>query len=149
MVKKTSQAPWLNIAQQELDKGIKEFPGDADNPRIVEYHSCTSYGSSDDETPWCSSFANWCMKQCGIEGTHNVAAQSWLHWGKAIATPIEGAVTILWRESPSSWKGHVGFFIGEHPTNKDYILLLGGNQGDSVCVAAYEKKRVLGFRFPA
>lgn len=70
MVKKTSQAPWLNIAQQELDKGIKEFPGDADNPRIVEYHSCTSYGSSDDETPWCSSFANWCMKQCGIEGTH-------------------------------------------------------------------------------
>lgn len=137
---------WLNVAKKEI--GVKEFPGDADNPRIVEYHATTAYGSTEDETPWCSSFVNWCIEQCGLEGTRNVAAQSWLHWGRPVFVPTNGAVTILWRTAPSSGKGHVGFFMGEHPTNSSYLMLLGGNQGDSVCIAAYEKKRVLGFRMP-
>ena len=148
MAKPPKGPKWLLLAEAERAAGVREYPGDADNPRIVEYHSYTSYGSPDDETPWCSSFANWCMEKSGIEGTNSAAARSWLYWGTAISKPQLGAVTILWRGSPSAEKGHVGFYIGEHPSNPGYILLLGGNQGDCVCVAAYKKDRVLGFRMP-
>ena len=147
MATKEELLPWIAVAEKEL--GVKEFPGDADNPRIITYHSATSYGSTEDETPWCSAFVNWCMKEVGVEGTHNAAARSWLHWGKALAQPEPGAITILWRGSPSGWQGHVGFYMGEHESNPNYIMLLGGNQGDSVCLAAYDKKRVLGFRLPS
>ena len=47
--------PWMPIALREV--GTKEFTGAADNPRIVEYLSSTSLGSSEasnDETAWCS-----------------------------------------------------------------------------------------------
>jgi uncharacterized protein (TIGR02594 family) len=142
----TADVPWIEIAEGEL--GVKEYPGDADNPRIIEYHATTSYGSKDDEVSWCSAFVNWCIEKSGRHGTDNAGARSWLNWGKSIRNPVPGCVTVLWRESPDSWKGHVGFYVGEHPTNSQYILMLGGNQGDSVCVAAYEKKRVLSFRWP-
>ncbi len=139
-------APWMEIAGKEI--GVKEFPGDADNPRIIEYHATTTYGSKDDEVSWCSAFVNWCLENVGIEGTDNVGARSWLNWGTTIKKPVPGCITVLWRESPDSWKGHVGFYLADHPTHSNYILLLGGNQGDSVCVAAYEKTRILGFRWP-
>lgn len=147
--KNNANSPWMAYAEAEAKAGVREFPGDADNPRIIEYFSATSYGAAEhDEVSWCSAFANWCMKKAGIEGTGNVGARSWLHWGQQIASPKTGCVTVLWRNKPSSWEGHVGFYVGEHPTNSAYILLLGGNQGDCVCVAAYEKARVLGFRRP-
>lgn len=141
-----ANAPWMATAGGEL--GVKEYPGDADNPRIIEYHATTAYGAKDDEVSWCSAFVNWCIEQHGIDGTDNAAARSWLNWGKAIRTPVPGCITVLWRESPNSWKGHVGFYVGKHPTNDQFILLLGGNQSDSVCVAAYKKERVLSFRWP-
>jgi uncharacterized protein (TIGR02594 family) len=145
---KYPDTPWLAMAEAEKAAGVKEYPGDADNPRIIEYHSTTSYGARDDEVSWCSSFVNWCLSEADIEGTDNAGARSWLHWGMPLKQPIKGCITVLWRKSPNSWEGHVAFYVGDHPQNNSYILLLGGNQGDSVCVAAYEKLRVLGFRWP-
>lgn len=48
---------WLDLAEAEI--GIKEVPGTGDNPRVLEYHSATSYGAPHDSVPWCSSFINW------------------------------------------------------------------------------------------
>lgn len=146
MINAIKDAPWIQIAKNEL--GVAEFPGDANNPRIIEYHSTTHYGLEDEKLSWCSSFVNWCIEQSGKEGTDNVAARSWSNWGSAITKPVPGCIAVLWREEPSSWKGHVGFYIGDHPTNSKFILLLGGNQNDSVCVSAYDKSHVLGFRWP-
>ena len=39
--------------------------------------------------------------------------------------------------------GHVGFFAGHEDPN---VLLLGGNQGDSVSVAPFAAARILGVR---
>ncbi len=42
--------------------------------------------------------------------------------------------------------GHVGFLVGE---TADAVILLGGNQGDRVCVAAFPRARLLDLRWPS
>ena len=58
---------WLDYAEGEL--GQHELRGSQHNPRILEYHSTTTlgdWGRSRDETPWCSSFINWCFVRAGV-----------------------------------------------------------------------------------
>ncbi|WP_224984859.1 TIGR02594 family protein [Geomonas agri] len=68
--------PWMGIARKEI--GQKEVAGHRDNPRILSYHATTTLKATDDETPWCSSFVNWCLKQAGVKGTDSAAATSWV-----------------------------------------------------------------------
>lgn len=133
---------WLEIAEKEI--GVKENsePG-KDNPRIVEYHSTTTLKATNDETPWCSAFVNWCMAQAGIKGTRSAAARSWIDWGEVLATPREGCVVVMKRGAPPS--GHVGFFIRY---NDKYICVLGGNQSDQVKYSQFLRSDVIAFRWP-
>lgn len=134
---------WYAIALKELN--IKEVSGTKHNPRIIEYHKQTSLKAKDDETAWCSSFANWCVIKSGVRGTNSAAARSWLKWGHGIAEPRKGCVVVFWRGSLKGWQGHVAFFVKE---DKNYIYVLGGNQNNSVNVTAYTKDRLLGYRWP-
>jgi uncharacterized protein (TIGR02594 family) len=134
-------APWMKVAIQEI--GQHEVKFKKDNPRILLYHS-TVGRAKHDETPWCSAFANWCMKQVGLDGSGKANARSWLAWGQPIATPVFGTVTVFSRP-PKDWQGHVGFYMG---SNRGKIVVLGGNQKDSVCVAEYPHVRLLGYRWP-
>ena len=52
---------------------------------------------------------------------------------------------VFWRESITSWKGHVGFYLG-HSQDKTRIFCLGGNQGNEVSVAPYDAAKVLRFQ---
>ena len=72
-----------------------------------------------------------------------LTARSWLSVGESTNTPKVGDVVVFWRESPKSWKGHVGFFIKE---TKNYVYVLGGNQRNMVCIKAYAKSRVLDYK---
>jgi uncharacterized protein (TIGR02594 family) len=144
-VERTAQ-PWMTVAEQEMRNGVREVAGASSNPRIIQYHATTSLQAQDDETSWCSSFVNWCMMQAGQRGTNRANARSWLDWGQALDEPRFGCVTVLWRESRSSWKGHVAFFNGISGSN---VSLLGGNQSDSVRISNYAASRVLGYRWPA
>lgn len=137
--------PWMTVAEQEMRNGVRGIAGSSDNPRIVQYHATTGH-AQDDETAWCSSFANWCMIQAGHRGTNRANARSWLDWGQALDEPRYGCVTVLWRESRSSWKGHVAFFNSMSGSN---LSLLGGNQSNSVRLSNYASSRVLGYRWPA
>jgi uncharacterized protein (TIGR02594 family) len=142
-------APWFNIALQELARGVKEIPGAQDNQRIVEYHSTTTLKATDDETPWCSSFVNYCMWKAGIKGTRDARAISWLDWGKEvpIATKSEvrpGDVVIFEWDSGSH---HVALFKANAANNK--MIVVGGNQGDRVSEATYPWSNVMGIRRPA
>ncbi len=145
--------PWLAVARAEI--GVKEFPGDADNPRIVEYLSSTNLGApstSQDETSWCSAFVNWCVERAGYEGTDSAWARSWLRWGKdAGGDPPIGAIVVLARP-PDPSSGHVGFLLEKPnltlPRDEQAIGLLGGNQSDSVRVSSYPVGRLLGYRVP-
>ena len=139
---------WVAVAKREMDTGIDEIPGAADNPRIVEYNRTTSLPAAmavEDETPWCSSFVNWCMAQAGLRGTGNALARSWLDWGTVVADrPKRGTVTVFRRDGGPT-RGHVGFYW---QSSGDRILVLGGNQSDQVSIKGYPKADLLGFRWP-
>lgn len=133
----------LVLAVNEFARGVAEIVGEKNNARILEYHATTTLKAHDDETPWCSSFVNWCLVNTGEEGTNSAAAASWLTWGRAVdpRDVIEGDLAVLARVGGH----HVGFVVATIGT---YVLLLGGNQGNRVSVAPYPLTRVVGFRRP-
>lgn len=139
--------PWMKYADNELRQGQHGIPGSKHNPRIIQYFSSVSGNVNDDDTPWCSAFANWVMEQANIAGTGLANARSWYTWGQPLpdSAPVYGAIAVLWRGSPSSWKGHVGFYVGREG---DRLFLLGGNQGNAVNISHYRISRLLGFRWP-
>ncbi len=134
---------WMTIASQE--RGIRTFPLGMSNPRITEYNLGTNIEGHDDKSPWCSTFINWSLARCGIEGTNSAVARSWLDWGRPLQVPIFGCITILTREKVTGWKGHVGFFVG---FQGDLVNLLGGNQLDEVREHLYPTASILGYRWP-
>jgi uncharacterized protein (TIGR02594 family) len=134
----------FQIAASEI--GTTEVKGDKHTPRIVQYAQEVGFKAiKDDETPWCSIFINWCCMKAGVQRTNKANARSWLTVGLPVDNPIPGDVVIFWRESPQSWKGHVGLFVG---FSKDLrqVFTLGGNQKDSVSIQGYNADTVLGFR---
>lgn len=120
-------------------------PG-ASNPRITAYHQGTNIEGYDDKASWCSSFVNWSLAQAGIVGTRSALARSWLDWGEPLSEPVPGCITVLWREDPLSWKGHVGFF---ERVEGDQVILFGGNQLDAVRSHTYPLNTVLSYRWPS
>jgi len=138
-------APWLRVAKRELSLDVKEIKGSNDNPRIIAYHATTSLSANDDETPWCSSFVNFCMEEAGIRGSDSAAARSWENWGKKLDKPNIGCVVVLERPAGGPNAGHVGFYVGEKDNE---IHLLGGNQGNKVCIAPFKNTRVITYRKP-
>lgn len=133
-----SDPSWLKIAKGEL--GVKEIVGRRHNPRVIEYHSTTG-GWKNDEVPWCASFVTWVMQKAGVsEGFKSALAQAWMRYGKPVKGPAYGAIGIL------KGSGHIGFVVGKQG---NYIVLLGGNQGNMVKLSKYSLSRFMGFRFPS
>lgn len=138
-----SQWPrWYQLARQECEQCTQEIAGEEHNPRIVAYHQCTTLAATDDETPWCSSFVNWCIQTAGVGATRSAAARSWLQWGEALSQPKEGCIVVL-KRGTKPWQGHVGFYVKE---KDDQICVLGGNQRNCVCESWYPKQDVLSYR---
>lgn len=144
-MKKTSKAnvPWMDIAMGEI--GTTEIKGAKDNDRIVEYHQSVALRASDDETPWCASFANFCLKEAGIEGTDSAAALSFRKWGQEVKVSglRYGDICVIDR---GGGRGHVGFFVGFDRSGR--LLLLGGNQDDQVNTTAFPLDAFAYFRRP-
>lgn len=143
---------WLEVAQAEI--GVHETPGPKATPRIREYLAVTplAEGGNSDETPWCSSFVNWCFRQCRIKGTGSAAARSWVTWGETRERRPGCVVVLKARKrngerstTPSGY--HVGFYVAG---NARTIRLLGGNQSDSVCEVDFPLARwdVVAVRWP-
>jgi uncharacterized protein (TIGR02594 family) len=136
----------MDVARAELALNVSEYPGTADNPRILLYHDSTSGdpGQRHDAIAWCSSFVNYCVEQAGYVGTNSKWARSWHDdpWGHdVIAAPQEGDIVVWRRRGGGDDGGHVGFFVGEDDTG---VTVLGGNQSDKVCIQRYPKAGTLG-----
>jgi uncharacterized protein (TIGR02594 family) len=147
-----SNARWHEIAEGEI--GTTETPDpNIDNPRIVEYFTATDFmNRGDDEIPWCSAFANWCMAQAGIPGIHSARARSWHEegWSEKLDEPREGCL-VVFKRPPNPQSGHVGFYAGMEDDNR--IRILGGNQGPegrgAVNISNQPKDLVLSYRWPS
>lgn len=121
----------LSIAH--LEDGVSEIPGQGENtPRILEYLSTVKGYYKYDETAWCAAFMNWVLVQSGLKGTGLPNARSFIdlinipYWKSVSINEAKlGDIVVLWSESPSSWRGHVGFF---RYFNEEMVGLFGGNQ---------------------
>lgn len=134
----------LKIAFNEL--GVEEIRGDEHNPEVLKYAKETGIkGITTDEVPWCSTFVNWVAWKAGLQFSGKPNARSWLSVGTKVNNPEPGDVVVFWRESPQSWKGHVGFFLG-FSADRKRIYCLGGNQGNRVSVSAYRATTVLSYQ---
>lgn len=136
----SSSALILQTAFKEMN--VKEVKGKNHNPRILLYHNATNLKASTDEVPWCSSFMNWIVIKCGIEGTKSAMARSWETWGMYLLKPVPGCIVVLDRGLDPKF-GHVAIFLYETKKN---IYVIGGNQADSVNISSYPKSRLVTYR---
>lgn len=137
------QPAWLAAAWAEF--GVREIPGSESSAEILRYfRDAGDDQPQTDETPWCAAFVGAMLKRAGAPGTGSLMARSYLDWGLGIDDARLGAIAVLARgDDPTA--GHVGFVLGE---TADRLYLLGGNQGDAVAVAGFDKSRLVGLRWP-
>ncbi|MBW8271470.1 TIGR02594 family protein [Caldovatus aquaticus] len=154
---------WFDIAMCEI--GEQEGSGKAvNNPRIVEYlqqfaHLNRSGLSAVDETAWCGAFVAWCLQQAGVasndflNGKYLAGAKMWLHVGKKLGDPVPGCVAVVHNAhaaaSTTATGWHVGLYVDG---DRSGVWLLGGNQGNKVCVAPFLRAKgwsVEGYRWPS
>ena len=133
--------------------GVKEVGGSLDNPLILAMLKLDNQWPEHDEVPWCSGFMNWIAWHLRLPRSKSLLARSWLSVGRPVdpenAKPANDVV-ILKRgggDQPGAdnltASGHVGLFAGAEGSK---VLVLGGNQGDSVSVARFPASRILGIR---
>lgn len=141
----------LEVAETYI--GLREVPGAVSNPAVLAMLRLDASWVEDDETAWCSAFANEVAKRLRLPRSKSLAARSWLLVG--IPIPIEAAqpgmdVVVFKRggggqPGPTVIKapGHVAFFKA---LEGDRVRVVGGNQGDAVTEATFPLSQVLGVR---
>ena len=136
--------PWLVIARELI--GTRETPGPANNPKIMDWAAKLGgkklgVAYAGDSVPWCGVFVAHCFNAIAIDPPPiAVRAKAWATWGLSV-TPGVGAVLVFERDGG----GHVGFYVAEDDT---HFHVLGGNQGDKVCITRIEKTRKVACRWP-
>lgn len=132
-----------DVARYFLDAAPR-VPGrrtgaDAD-PLVMEFFLATNLRPSDDLTPWCAAFTNWCLDRVGLAGTRDAGSQSFVDprfgWGEEVWRPglgpppgaaRQGDIAVF-RHASDPARGHVAFFHGMTPGAPGWIDVLGGNQ---------------------
>lgn len=141
----------FEVAQRFV--GIREIPGRDNNNQILAMLKLDDPWPSGDEVPWCSAFVNYIAWLLRLPRSKSLRARSWLTIGLSVEladAEVGFDVVVLKRDGDDQpgpevldAGGHVGFFAG---TDENQILVLGGNQSDSVKVSPYPKSRLLGIR---
>lgn len=137
--------PWM--AEAENLSGTEEILGSGNNPVILDWAKDLDIRYPGDDVPWCGLFVAHCIGATmprEVLPTNPLGARAWAVFGDA-TEPRVGALLVFWRESPSSGKGHVGFYTGE---NRNAYRILGGNQSNKVGLALMGKDRLLKARWP-
>lgn len=122
------QAPKILLEMLQF-YGLKEAPGDADNPVIVGWADEMHIpGYKHDATAWCGLTAAISAKRAGYEPPiQPLWALNWRTWGNPVSQPMLGDVLVYQRPEG----GHVGLYVGE---DSRHFHVLAGNQGDAVSI---------------
>lgn len=127
--------------------GVKEYEGEANNPEIIgwakEVNLTIKEWYRKDSDAWCALFMSVVCKRAGFtppDGFNAIRANSFAKWGDPIfGFPLLGDVLVFTR----SGGGHVGIYVGEDSV---CYYVLGGNQGNAVCITRIPKERLLTTR---
>lgn len=137
---------WVKKAREYI--GLREIKGVRNDPTIIRMLDDMGKFSGeakawwrDDETPWCGLFVGWVGGKTG-----RYVVKEWYRakeWASPLLTklraPAYGCIAVLDRAGG----GHVGFVVGKDARGN--IMLIGGNQGDSVSIAAFTPSRITGY----
>lgn len=133
---------WINEAKKHI--GLKEIPGKAHNPTIIRWLNQLKAWWSEDETPWCGTFVAHCLKTTDHDlPKHWYRAKDWLKTGELLLKPAYGCIAVFERQGG----GHVGFVVGKDKNGN--LMILGGNQANSVTIMPFAPSRVIGYRWPS
>ena len=138
---------WLTLAKAEI--GVKETPGPTSTPRVVAYRKQAGIelGGDDGVLPWCAIFVIAMLRQAGVDTRNaNAMARSLLNWGQPVDSPIPGAIIVYKSATRPAPLGHTNIATGR--ITSTHVEGVGGNQGDAVSVALFDRKNVLGYRWP-
>jgi len=136
-----SDPRWLTEAAKHI--GTKEVPGLKHEPKILQWWKAIKRGGiKTDEVPWCAAFVGAMLEETGIVSSRYESAASYLNWGVPLPQAMRGCVVVFTRKGG----GHVGFVMGKDAAGN--LLVLGGNQSDTVSIRAFPLARVAGYRWP-
>lgn len=141
----TDATPWMDQVAQVM--GWHEIRNKA---KLWAWLMSDGIGVGDpSKTPYCGDGVQTAIALTLPEEvipTKPFLAAAWSSFGIS-CDPQFGAILSFWRGSPDSWKGHVGFYIGE---TKTHFLVRGFNQSNMVRDSFIEKKRLRknGCRWP-
>lgn len=146
-----NELPWLQEARKYI--GLKEdISKDSHNLTLIrmldemgKFSGESKAWWREDETPWCGLFVGFCL---GISGRFVV--KEWYRaksWGSdqmtKLKAPAYGSIAVFNREGG----GHVGFVVGKN--EKGDIMILGGNQSNSVSIVPFKASRIVGYFWPS
>lgn len=137
-MKELQQPPWMKWVIKEATDGIPEEPNnDNSGPVIRKYISLAHCGHEGD--PYCAIGINAALEVNNIPGSRSPAARSF-EWDSdkfvRLKGPALGAITVFWRGSRNSGKGHVGVYAGE---TENHIYVWGFNQHDDANMSPFPR----------
>lgn len=146
------ELPWVAEGRKYL--GLAEIPGKATHNKTLlqwlkdmgRYSTESRAWWADDETPWCGLFVGRLLGGSGRFVVKNwFRASAWNDPTTMIRLhkPAYGCIVTFTRAGG----GHVGFVVGKDKAGN--LLVLGGNQGNRVSIAAFAPARVTGYWWPS
>lgn len=142
---------WILEARKHI--GLHEIKGKQHNATLLQmlkdmgqYSTESKAWWADDEIPWCGLFVGHSL---GVAGRFVV--KNWFRAGAwadntvmtKLTKPAYGCIVTFTRAGG----GHVGFVVGKDARGN--LMVLGGNQGDAVSIAAFAPARATGFYWPS
>lgn len=135
--------------QEFVTQGAGKSARRVSNPAVERYIEKVSGSPANAmTTPWCAYFVGAKLEYAGITSTKSGMARSYLKWGQDIADADWrcGDIVVFMRGSHDDHVlGHVAFLLR---WDESFVWVVGGNQGDKVCIEAFSRDRILGVRRP-
>ncbi|MBN9332036.1 CHAP domain-containing protein, partial [Devosia sp.] len=131
----TGQAA-LQVAINEMKAGNGEVGGNNMGPHVTKYLN----GKATPPANWCAGFVSYCFQNSGhpMPFTYSVGARDiltqmkskgWLIKPDDTHPPQPGDIIVWWRNTPSSWEGHIGIV---HSYNNGIVRTIEGNKTSKV-----------------
>lgn len=134
--------PWMAEARRRM--GLNER---RDNALLAAFLKLGKYLGDPAKLPWCGDFVETCIVKTmpgAVVPNNPFWAQGWKDFGIDAGGPKVGSVGVIRWNATS---GHVGF-VAAYDAARRRVLLLGGNQSDSVNLTWFPLDKFIAFRWP-